>query len=68
MEGNTIYHGLFTGMGLMAAFGLGTVPALFLVAKLADLRWFKSRAVIYRVGAVLMIIVGVLFILKGIRY
>jgi hypothetical protein len=68
MEGNTIYHGLFTGMGLMAAFGLGTVPALFLVAKLADMRWLKSRAVIYRVGAVLIIVVGALFVLKGIRY
>jgi sulfite exporter TauE/SafE len=68
MEGNTVYHGLFTGMGLMAAFGLGTVPALFLVAKLADLRWLKSRAVIYRLGAVLMIVVGALFVLKGIRY
>jgi sulfite exporter TauE/SafE len=59
---------LLVGMGLMAAFGLGTVPALFLVAKLADLRWLKSRAIIYRLGAVLMIIVGVLFVLKGIRY
>jgi sulfite exporter TauE/SafE len=68
MEGNTIYHGLLTGMGLMAAFGLGTVPALLLVAKLADLRWLKSRAIIYRLGAVLMIIVGALFVLKGIRY
>jgi sulfite exporter TauE/SafE len=68
MEGNTIYHGLLTGMGLMAAFGLGTVPALLLVAKLADLRWLKSRAIIYSLGAVLMIIVGALFVLKGIRY
>ena len=68
MEGNTIYHGLLTGMGLMAAFGLGTVPALLLVAKLADLRWLKSRAIIYRLGAVLMIFVGALFVLKGIRY
>jgi hypothetical protein len=67
MEGNTIYHGILTGMGLMAAFGLGTVPALFLVAKLADLRWLKSRAVIYRVGAILMIAVGIIFIIKAIR-
>jgi hypothetical protein len=51
----------------MAAFGLGTVPALFLVAKLADLRWLKSRAIIYRVGAILMIAVGIIFIIKAIR-
>jgi sulfite exporter TauE/SafE len=68
MEGNTIYQGIFAGMGLMAAFGFGTVPALFLVAKLADMGWLKSRAIIYKVGAVLMILVGVLFVVKGIRY
>jgi sulfite exporter TauE/SafE len=68
MEGNTIYHGLLTGMGLMTAFGLGTVPALFLVAKLADLRWIKSRAVIYKAGAVLMIVAGLIFIVKAIRF
>jgi hypothetical protein len=55
-------------MGLMGAFGMGTVPALFLVAKLADMGWLKSRAIIYKVGAVLMIVVGVLFVVKGIRY
>jgi sulfite exporter TauE/SafE len=68
MEGNTIYQGIFAGMGFMAAFGFGTVPALFLVAKLADMGWLKSRAIIYKVGAVLMILVGVLFVVKGIRY
>jgi sulfite exporter TauE/SafE len=52
----------------MAAFGVGTVPALFLVAKLADLGWLKSRAIIYKVGAALMIMVGILFVVKGIRY
>ena len=68
MEGNTVYHGLLTGMGLMAAFGLGTVPALFLVAKLADLRWLKSRAIIYKAGAVLMIVAGLIFIVKALRF
>ena len=68
MDAGSTHHGVLTGMGLMAAFGFGTVPALFLVAKLADLDWLKSRAVIYKVGAVLMIIVGVLFVAKAIRY
>ena len=68
MEGTSAYHSILAGMGLMAAFGLGTVPALFLVAKLADLGWLKSRAIIYRVGAVLMIIVGIFFIIKAIRF
>ena len=68
MEGNTIFQGTLNGMGLMAAFGFGTVPALILVAKLADMGWLKSRAIIYKVGAVLMVIVGILFVVKGIRY
>lgn len=68
MEGNSIYQGILTGAGLMAAFGLGTVPALFLVAKIADLGWIKSRAIIYKAGAVLMIIVGLFFIVKAIRF
>jgi len=68
MDAASIFQGVLTGMGLMAAFGIGTVPALFLVAKLADLDWLKSRAIIYKVGAVLMMIVGILFVVKGIRY
>lgn len=68
MDADSIYQGMLAGMGLMGAFGIGTVPALFLVAKLADMGWLKSRAIIYRAGAVLMIIAGVWFIVKGIRY
>lgn len=68
MEAPAIYHGVFAGMGLMAVFGFGTVPALFLVAKLADMGWLKSRNIIYKVGAVLMILVGIFFIIKAIRF
>ena len=68
MDAGSAHHGVLAGMGLMAAFGMGTVPALFLVAKLADMGWLKSRAIIYKAGAVLMIVAGVLFVVKGIRY
>ena len=68
MEGNTIYQGMLNGMGLMAAFGMGTVPALFLVAKLADMGWLKSRAIIYKAGAVLMIVAGLIFIVKAVHF
>ena len=68
MDASSTQQSILTGMGLMAAFGLGTVPALFLVAKLADMGWLKSRALIYKVGAVLMIIVGFIFVIKAIRY
>ena len=56
------------GMGVMVSFGLGTIPALFLVAKLADMGWLKKRELVYRIGAVLMIAVGIYFVIKGIQY
>ena len=68
MDAGPTHQGVLAGMGLMAAFGLGTVPALFLVTKLADMGWLKSRAIIYKIGAVMMIIVGLLFVIKAIRF
>ncbi len=68
MEAAGTLDGIIKGMGVMICFGLGTVPALFLVAKLADMGWLKKREIIYRIGAVLMVAVGIYFIIKGIRY
>ncbi len=68
MEAGSTQQGILIGVGLMAAFGVGTVPALFLVAKLADMGWLKSRTIIYKVGAILMIIVGLIFVIKAIHY
>lgn len=68
MEAATIFQGVIAGIGLMAAYGIGTVPALFLVAKLADLGWLKSRALVYRAGAILMMIAGVIFIIRAVRF
>jgi sulfite exporter TauE/SafE len=52
----------------MLAFGLGTTPALILVAKLAGLGWLKSRRLIYRFGSLLMILVGAYYVVRGVRY
>jgi sulfite exporter TauE/SafE len=52
----------------MMAFGLGTVPSMLLVAKLADLGWLKRRAVIYQASSILMVVLGIFFVIKGIRY
>jgi len=68
MKAGGPWEAIFKGMGVMMCFGLGTVPALFLVAKLADMGWLKKREIIYRIGAILMIAVGVYFVIKGIRY
>lgn len=68
MEAPTAFDGIITGMGLMLAFGVGTVPALLLVGRLASMRWLKSRSIIYKTGAVLMILMGIYFIVKAIQY
>jgi sulfite exporter TauE/SafE len=67
MDGPAI-EGFLNGTGLMLAFGIGTVPAVAMVAKLADLGWLKSRKKIYGISAVLMVMVGIYFVVKGIRY
>jgi sulfite exporter TauE/SafE len=61
-------QGALHGAGLMLSFGIGTVPALLIVGNLAGLGWLKSRGIIYKIGAVLMIAVGIYFVIKGIRY
>ena len=59
---------MIKGMGVMFCFGVGTVPTLFLVAKLVDMGWLKNRQIIYRIGTVMMIMVGLYYVIKGIRY
>ena len=68
METQNTMEGVLIGVGLMLSFGLGTVVALLLIAKLADLGWLKRRDVIYKISSVFMIIVGVYFVVRAIRY
>ena len=68
MEAGTTLSGALAGAGLMLCFGLGTIPALFLVSRLTDLRWLRHREKVYQIGAVLMMVVGVVFIWKGLRF
>lgn len=68
MEAQGSLEGFLKGTGLLLSFGLGTVPAVFLVAKLVDLGWLKKRDVIYKISAVLMVVVGIYFVIKAIRH
>ena len=68
MQAGDTVEGIAKGMAVMLLFGIGTIPALFLVAKLVDVGWLKKRAIVYRIGAVLMIGVGLYFVVKGIKY
>jgi len=68
MEVSSPLEGFYMGAGLMMCFGLGTVPSLLLIARLTNLNWLKSRELIYRIGSILMVVVGGYFVIKGIRY
>jgi sulfite exporter TauE/SafE len=68
MDVPDIHTGFMNGMVLMLAFGIGTIPALFMVGKLAGVGWFKQRQIIYQAGSVIMMGVGIYFVIKGIRY
>ncbi|MGD8228517.1 MAG: sulfite exporter TauE/SafE family protein [Desulfobacteraceae bacterium] len=67
-ESTHALQGILNGAGMMLVFGIGTVPALFIVGNLAGLGWLKSRRIIYQIGAFLMMFVGLYFVIKGIRY
>jgi sulfite exporter TauE/SafE len=68
MDAPTTLQGFFSGVSLMLAFGIGTVPSLLLVGKLAGLGWIRSRQMIYKISSVLMVLVGIYFVIQGIRY
>lgn len=68
MEASNMYQGIFSGIGLMVAFGLGTVPALLLVTKIAAWGIGRYRQTIYKVGCVLMIALGIYFVVNAINY
>jgi len=68
MEAGSTASGILSGAGLMLSFGIGTIPALFVVAKLTNLRWLKHREIVYRIGAILMIAVGIYFVWKGLTF
>ncbi len=68
MNAGSLLQGIVKGMGVMFCFGMGTVPVLLLIAKLTDMGWLKNRQVIYRIGTILMLIVGVYFIYQGIVF
>lgn len=65
--GGGIAGGAVTGMVLMAAFGLGTAPAMILVGRLsavtrpADRRWFQ------RIAGLLMAATGLVFLVRAWR-
>jgi sulfite exporter TauE/SafE len=60
---NPVVGGL-KGMLMMFLFGLGTLPALVLFAKIVNVISIKMRSRLYKLAAVVMIAMGVLFLMR----
>jgi sulfite exporter TauE/SafE len=58
----------FTGFLVTTAFGLGTVPALFLTGLSASLLSLRARFFGERIAAVSVILMGMILIFKGTKY
>jgi sulfite exporter TauE/SafE len=68
MDVDGVAPGFLLGTALMLTYGIGTAPALLIVGGLSNTNWVKSKAVVERIGSVLMIAMGIYFTIKGIRY
>jgi sulfite exporter TauE/SafE len=55
------------GMTMAALFGLGTVPALVLFGTIVSSLSARLRGGLYRAGGVLVIVMGMYFLVRGIR-
>jgi hypothetical protein len=64
MEAQNPVIGGLKGMLLMLLFGLGTLPALVLFGKLVNVIGIKMRARLYKLSALVMIAMGVLFLVR----
>jgi len=56
----------FRGVAAMALFGLGTAPSLLLLGKAVGHLGARIRGALYRAAALLMVLAGILFTVKGI--
>jgi sulfite exporter TauE/SafE len=55
------------GLALALAFGLGTLPALLLAGAVVSALSARTRGLLYRAGGALVALLGVLFVLRGLR-
>lgn len=66
IESGSHFAGLVNGIFLMALFGIGTMPAMLLLGKIINTMSIKIRATLYRLSAIVMIMMGIIFIIRAI--
>jgi sulfite exporter TauE/SafE len=67
MEAENHFLGFVEGILLMLLFGLGTMPSLFLFGRIINIIGVKMRARLYRLSAIVMIIMGIIFVVRSIH-
>ncbi len=67
MEAQNYAIGALKGMLMMSLFGLGTLPALVMFGKLIHVISIKMRSRLYKLAALVMIAMGVLFLVRVAR-
>ncbi|MBI4687859.1 MAG: sulfite exporter TauE/SafE family protein [Nitrospirae bacterium] len=65
MEAGNHFLGFLNGITIMLLFGLGTMPALLLLGKVMNAIGAQMRLRLYRLSAILMIIMGIIFIVRS---
>lgn len=66
MESSDPAAAFLRGFAAMALFGLGTAPSLLLLGRTVGYLGMKMRTVLYRTAALLMVLAGILFTVKGV--
>lgn len=65
MEAENHFLGFLNGVTMMLLFGLGTMPALLLFGKIMSAIGAQMRQRLYRLSAILMVIMGIIFIARS---
>ena len=66
MEVEQAVSAFIQGAILMIAFGIGTVPSLLIIGKLAGTGWIQRKDWIYKIAAYTMISLGIYYVIRGI--
>jgi sulfite exporter TauE/SafE len=59
------FAGFLNGTLIMFLFGIGTMPAMLLLGKIINTITIKMRATLYRLSAIVMIMMGIIFIIRA---
>lgn len=65
IEAGDQVRGFLSGMSMLFLFGLGTVPAMFILGKIVSLAGERLRGIFYKTSALLMISAGIIFIVRA---